>query len=246
MSSRFPAPKSSATSTPYFTAEDKENSSADLYTTASESTLTKSIYSDGSATSQPLSLTQEAATAGLARSETEVPSSDIGSMHTNGSDAEGVQFDPQGAARLSRADSHYTAITDRLDRGGSIAGESTYSTIVYNVCFDTDVSASTEPCSVRSVTPIPAPSTAYHTAPELPTSPQSRSSISTIRTEESQYATPDRADSSTEYLSAIRWPNSTEYATVSLAPSPAQSSSLPPLPLYPALVYPHHLCRHLS
>jgi hypothetical protein len=233
-SSRFPAPKSSATSTPYLTAEDKENSqdtSSDSYITASERTLTKSTYSAGSATSEPLSFTQEAATTELACSETEVPPSDIASMHTNGSDEEDIQFDPQGAARLSRVDSYYATTSAGLARAGSIAGESTYSTIAYDVCFDTDISASTEPRSVRSVTPTPAPSTPYHSAPE-PTSTQSMSSIPTIRTEESQYATPDRVDSSTEYSSAMRWPSSTEYATVPLAASPAQSSSLSPLPSF--------------
>jgi hypothetical protein len=75
-SSRFPAPKSSATSMPYLTADVKENAqdvSSDSYVTALERTPTKSTYSAGSATSEPLSLTQKAATAQLPRSETDVP-----------------------------------------------------------------------------------------------------------------------------------------------------------------------------
>jgi hypothetical protein len=72
-------------------------------------------------------------------------------MHTNGSDEEGDQFDPEGAARLSRADSYYTTTSAGLARARSIAGESSYSTIAYNVCSDTEVS--TEPRSVRSVSP---------------------------------------------------------------------------------------------
>jgi hypothetical protein len=50
-SSRFPAPKLSATSPPHLTADDKENSqdaSSDSYVTASERALTKSAYSAGS------------------------------------------------------------------------------------------------------------------------------------------------------------------------------------------------------
>jgi hypothetical protein len=80
---RFPAPKSSATSTPYLTADDRECSavSSDPYVAASERTPTKSIYSAESATSEPLSLTQEAATAKLPRSETDVPPSNIGSAY---------------------------------------------------------------------------------------------------------------------------------------------------------------------
>lgn len=121
----------------------------------------------------------------LACSETDVPPRDIGAMHANGSD-EDVQFDPQGAARFSRVDLYYTTTSAGLARAGTIAGESSYRTITY-VCFDTDISASTEPLSVRSVTPTPAPSIHYHGVPEPPASPRSMQSIPTIRTEASQY-----------------------------------------------------------
>jgi len=90
-SSRFPAPKSAATSTAYLTADDKGNAqdaSSDSFVTASERTPTKSTYSAGPATLEPLSITQEAATAELARLETDVLPTDFGSMHTNGSDKE--------------------------------------------------------------------------------------------------------------------------------------------------------------
>jgi hypothetical protein len=59
--SRFPAPKFSATSTPYLTADDKENAqcaSSDSYVTASERTPTESTYSTGSASLEPLSIMQ--------------------------------------------------------------------------------------------------------------------------------------------------------------------------------------------
>jgi hypothetical protein len=87
---------------------------------------------------------RDAAAAELARSETDTPPGDIGSMHTNGSD-EGFKFDPEGAAMLSRADSYFMTTSAGLARAGSIAGASSYSTAAYSVCFDTDVSASTGP-----------------------------------------------------------------------------------------------------
>jgi hypothetical protein len=153
-----------------------------------------------------------------------------------------VQFDPEGAARLSRADSYYTTTSSGLARARSIAGESTYSTIAYDVCFDTEVSASTEPRSVRSVTPMPAPSTPYHSAPEPPTSPQSMSSIPTVRAEESQYATPDRVNSSMKYSPyggpALR--NTPQYLWRHLYPNLYHCRLCHRLAL-PVLMYRHHL-----
>jgi hypothetical protein len=78
---------------------------------ASERTPTKSTYSSK-----------------LARSATDMPPSDIGPMHTNGSE-EGVQFDPEGAAWFSGVVSYCTTTSAGLARAGSIARESTYSTI---------------------------------------------------------------------------------------------------------------------
>jgi hypothetical protein len=69
-------------------------------------------------------------------------------MHTNGSDEEGIQFDPEGAARLSRAYSYYTTNSAGIAHAGSLAGALTYSTIAYDVCFGTEVSTSTEPASL--------------------------------------------------------------------------------------------------
>jgi hypothetical protein len=87
-SSRFSAPKSSATSTPYLTADDKENAqdaSSDSYVTVSERTPTNSTYfSQIGNFGTPQS--QEAATAELPRSETDVPSNDIGSISTSSSE----------------------------------------------------------------------------------------------------------------------------------------------------------------
>jgi hypothetical protein len=87
-SSRFSAPKSSATSTLYLTADDKENAqdaSSDSYVTVSERTPTNSTYfSQIGNFGTPQS--QEAATAELPRSETDVPSNDIGSISTSSSE----------------------------------------------------------------------------------------------------------------------------------------------------------------
>jgi hypothetical protein len=133
-------------------------------------------------------------------------------------------------------------------RTRSIAGESSYSPIAYDVCFDTEVSTSTEPRSVRSVTPTPAPLTSYHSAPEPPTSPQSMSSIPTIRREDSQYATPDRVDSSTEYSSAyggLALQNTPQCLWRRLRPNLHPYHLCHRLAL-PAIMYRHHLCPRPS
>jgi hypothetical protein len=62
----------------------------------------------------------------------------------------------QGAVRLSGVRLYYTTTSAGLAHAGSIVGESNSSTIAYDICFDTDISAGTEPCSVRSVKPMPA------------------------------------------------------------------------------------------
>ncbi|KAG8749504.1 hypothetical protein FRC14_001307 [Serendipita sp. 396] len=233
---RFPISKSSTTSGSYATPDEKENvpdsSSSESYVTASERTPGKSHRPGSSATSGPLSVTQDNALLGDDQ-DTEAPLTEIMSVQTNSSHGDEDLHDSH-RSRLTRADSYYTSTSAGLARSRSVGGDSTYSTIAYDVCISSDISELT-PVSGSSTehTPTPQPSpltlsSPYVSAPEPATPISSIGSIPTLLSE-SIYATAERVDSSSEYSTANRWPSSTEYSTVPLASPSHHTPTLSPM-----------------
>ncbi|KAG9040046.1 hypothetical protein FS842_003101, partial [Serendipita sp. 407] len=233
---RFPISKSSTTSGSYATPDEKENvpdsSLSESYVTASERTPGKSHRPGSSATSGPLSVTQDNALLGDDQ-DTEAPLTEIMSVQTNSSHGDEDLHDSH-RSRLTRADSYYTSTSAGLARSRSVGGDSTYSTIAYDVCISSDISELT-PVSGSSTehtsTPQPSPltlSSPYVSAPEPATPISSIGSIPTLLSE-SIYATAERVDSSSEYSTANRWPSSTEYSTVPLASPSHHTPTLSPM-----------------
>ncbi|KAG8783780.1 hypothetical protein FRC20_005141 [Serendipita sp. 405] len=232
---RFPISKSSTTSGSYATPDEKENvpdsSSSESYVTASERTPGKGHRPASSATSGPLSITRDNALPGDDR-DTEAPLLEIMSVQTNSSHGDEDLHDYH-RSRLTRADSYYSSTSAGLARSRSIEGDSTYSTIAYDVCISSDISELTPVSGSTEHTPTPQPSpltlsSPYVSAPE-PASPIS--SIGSIPTllSESIYATAERVDSSSEHPTANRWPSSTKYSTVPLASPSHHTPTLSPM-----------------
>ncbi|KAG8819980.1 hypothetical protein FRC19_009329 [Serendipita sp. 401] len=152
----------------------------------------------------------------------EAPLTEIMSVQTNSSHGDEDLHDSH-RSHLTRADSYYTSTSAGLARSRSVGGDSTYSTIAYDVCIWSDISELTlvsRSSTEHTPTPQPSPltlSSPYVNAPEPATPISSIGSIPTLLFE-SIYATAERVDSSSEYSTANRWPSSTEYSMVPLAP----------------------------
>ncbi|KAG8784933.1 hypothetical protein FRC20_004627 [Serendipita sp. 405] len=235
MSTRFPISKSSTTSGSYATPDEKENvpdsSSSESYVTASERSPGKSHHPASSATSGLLSVTQDNALLGDDQ-DTEAPLTEIMSVQTNSSHGDEGLHDSH-CSRLTRADSYYTSTSAGLARSRSVEGDSTYSTIAYDVCISSDISELTPVSGSTEHTPTPQPSpltlsSPYVSAPEPATPISSIGSIPTLLSE-SIYATTEWIDSSSEYSTTNRWPSSTEYSTVPLASPSHHTPTLSPM-----------------
>jgi hypothetical protein len=179
-SSRFPAPKSSATSATYLTADDKRTPRMPLQIRTSQ-------LRRGPGQKVPIRLDRRVRNPSVSRKKP-LPLSSL---------SQELTYRPATLARCIQTETTKVFSSTLKALPGSVVwirttrllvpdsltpdpGESSYSTIAHDVCFDTDISASTEPLRSVTPTPTPAPSTPYHSAPEPPTSPQSMSSIPTI------------------------------------------------------------------